>query len=97
MYSKKKMLAFVFMILLLSVRPVFAHDAPEGSEWIMADWMFLSFMIFAATAFFALIIALKRGWLNDIEGEAKHYILEIDEPDYYTVNFGDSEKEKAHG
>ena len=94
MYLKMKMLAFVFMILLLSVRTVFAHDSPDGSEWVMADWMFLSFMIFAGTAFSAFIFAIKRGWLRDLEGEAKHYILQIDEPDYYTIDLDSPAKEK---
>ena len=59
------------------------HDAPKGSEWIMADWMFLSFVIFAGAAFVAFLMALKSGMLSNLE-EAKYYILEIDEADYYT-------------
>ncbi|MCB0083656.1 MAG: hypothetical protein KDE47_22105 [Caldilineaceae bacterium] len=59
------------------------HDAPKGSEWIMADWMFLSFIIFAGTAFVAFLIALKSGYLSNLE-DAKYYILDIDEADYYT-------------
>ena len=62
--------------------PVF-HDAPNGSEWIMADWMFLSFIIFAGTAFIAFLIALKSGQLSNLE-DAKYYVLDIDEADYYT-------------
>ena len=59
------------------------HDAPKGSEWIMADWMFLSFVMFAGAAFVAFLMALKSGMLSNLE-EAKYYILEIDEADYYT-------------
>ena len=59
------------------------HDAPKGSEWVMADWMFLSFIIFAGAAFVAFLIALKSGYLSNLE-DAKYYILDIDEADYYT-------------
>ncbi|HRW10382.1 MAG TPA: hypothetical protein P5121_35000 [Caldilineaceae bacterium] len=59
------------------------HDAPKGSEWVMADWMFLSFIIFAGAAFVAFLIALKSGLLSNLE-DAKYYILDIDEADYYT-------------
>jgi hypothetical protein len=59
------------------------HEAPEGSEWVMADWMFLSFLIFAGASFIAFLLALKSGLLSNIE-DAKYYILEIDEQDYYT-------------
>lgn len=62
------------------------HEAPAGSEWIMADWMFLSFMIFAGAAFVAFLVALKSGMLSNLE-EAKYYILEIDETDYYTPDW----------
>jgi hypothetical protein len=59
------------------------HEAPEGSEWVMADWMFLSFLVFAGASFVAFLFALKSGVLSNIE-DAKYYILEIDEEDYYT-------------
>jgi hypothetical protein len=44
----------------------------------MADWMFLSFAIFAGASFLAFMLALKAGWLSNLE-EAKYYILEIEE------------------
>lgn len=59
------------------------HEAPKGSEWIMADWMFLSFLVFAGVAFLAFILALKSGLLSNLE-DAKYYILDIEEEDYYT-------------
>lgn len=71
------------IISLVAVLPASAHDAPSGSEWVMADWMFLSFVIFAGAAFTAFIFALKSGLLSNLE-DAKYYVLEIDEPDYYT-------------
>ncbi len=90
MTSKLKVLLLVLVVLLVSVSPAFAHDAPEGSEWIMADWMFLSFALFAGVAFVGFLVALKRGWLAELEGEAKQHILEIDEPDYYTTGWSDA-------
>jgi heme/copper-type cytochrome/quinol oxidase subunit 2 len=63
------------------------HEAPEGSEWIMADWMFLSFAIFAGVAFLAFMVALKRGLLSNLE-DAKYYVLEIEEEDYYSPDWG---------
>ena len=65
------------------------HDAPDGSEWIMADWMFLSFVLFAGAAFVAFLWALKAGLLSNLE-DAKHYILEIEEEDYYTPEWATS-------
>lgn len=59
-----------------------AHDAPQGSEWVMADWMFLSFILFAGVAFISFLLALKAGLLSNLE-DAKYYILEIEEQDYY--------------
>ena len=92
MRSKKQLMLFGVLLLLVTVQPALAHDAPEGSEWIMADWMFLSFALFAGVAFVAFLVALKRGVLSELEGEAKHYILEIEEEDYYTTGWSDSER-----
>ena len=78
------MLAVV--ISLVAVLPASAHDAPSGSEWVMADWMFLSFVVFAGAAFIAFLFALKSGLLSNLE-DAKYYVLEIDEPDYYTPDW----------
>lgn len=61
-----------------------AHEAPAGSEWVMADWMFLSFIIFAGIAFVAFLLALKAGLLSNLE-DAKYYILEIEEEDGYNT------------
>ncbi|MEJ2013026.1 MAG: hypothetical protein P8X64_12490 [Anaerolineales bacterium] len=84
----------VLMVMLVvigfSAQPALAaplaHEAPRGSEWIMADWMFLSFGIFAGVAFLAFLAALKRGLLTNLE-DAKYYVLEIDEEDYYTPDW----------
>ncbi len=78
------------VISLVAVLPASAHDAPSGSEWVMADWMFLSFVIFAGAAFVAFLFALKSGLLSNLE-DAKYYVLEIDEPDYYTPDWAKTE------
>ena len=85
----KKLLTLITTLLVLSVplQPALAHEAPGGSEWIMADWMFLSFVIFAGVALLSLVVAIKSGWLSDLEGDAKHYVLEIQEEDYYTPDW----------
>lgn len=68
-----------------------AHDAPEGSEWVMADWMFISFGAFAGCALAAFLVALKLGLLSNLE-DAKYYILEIEEEqDYYTPEWARTE------
>ncbi|MGW8318618.1 MAG: hypothetical protein ACWGPS_05175 [Candidatus Promineifilaceae bacterium] len=63
-----------------------AHEAPKGSEWVMADWMFLSFVVFAGVSFMAFLMALKAGWLSNLE-EAKYPMLEIEEEDYYSPDW----------
>jgi hypothetical protein len=68
---------------LLSAAPALGHDQPAGAEWLMADWMLLSFLAFGAIALVAFLVALKRGYLSNLE-DAKYHILTIDEPDYYT-------------
>lgn len=91
MSTKWKIILVLLLLLLVAVQPALAHEAPDGSEWVMADWMFLSFVIFAVSAFVGFMVALKRGWFSDLEGEAKLYILKIDEPDYYTSSWSDEE------
>lgn len=76
-------LLYALLLTALVAVPAFAHDGPEGAEWVMADWMFITFAIFAGGALIAFVVALKAGLLSDIEG-AKYQILTIDEPDYYT-------------
>jgi len=70
-----------------------AHEAPQGSEWVMADWMFLSFGLLSGAGLVAFLIALKLGLLSNLE-EAKYYLLEIEEEDnYYTPDWIRSEGE----
>jgi len=51
----------------------------QPSDYFYLMW-FLSFFLFALVG---LLVALRRGWLRDVES-AKYYMMEIDEPDYYT-------------
>jgi len=76
------LLSALVLTALVAV-PALAHDGPEGAEWVMADWMFVTFAVFAGGALIAFVVALKAGLLSNIEG-AKYQILTIDEPDYYT-------------
>lgn len=88
----KPLIAVLLTLIFLSViaGPALAaaphHEAPEGSEWVMADWMFLSFIIFAGVSFIAFLFALKSGYLSNLE-EAKYPMLEIQEEDYYTPDW----------
>ena len=76
-------LGMAIAITLFVAVPVFAHDTPEGGEWVMADWIFVTFAVFAGGALLAFVVALKAGLLSNVE-EAKYYMLSIDEPDYYS-------------
>ena len=77
---------WVFLIALAAAIPASAHDQPDGANWLMADWMLLSFLIFFGMALIVFLIALKRGFFRNLE-DAKYYILTIDEPDYYTPDW----------
>lgn len=74
--------------LLLPAVPALAHEAPDQGEaaWLMADWMLLSFLVFFSVALVVFVVALRRGYLTDLES-AKYHILTIDEPDYYTPDW----------
>ncbi|OGC76669.1 MAG: hypothetical protein A2Z27_04875 [candidate division Zixibacteria bacterium RBG_16_50_21] len=81
-------ISFLALLLITVTHPALAappaHEAPTGSEWVMADWMFLSFGLFAGVGMLAFLIALKLGLLSNIE-EAKYYLLEIEEEDDYYI------------
>ncbi len=82
--------SIALVLVALLVTPAFAHsplhDQPDGADWLMADWMLYSFLIFFMAGLFAFLIALKRGFFHNIE-DAKYYILSIDEKDYYTPDW----------
>ncbi len=84
--------AAAMTLLLASVSPVFAHEVPDGSEWVMADWMLLSFVSFFGAALIVFLIAVRRGLFRHLE-DAKYHLLSVDEPDYYTPDWA---KEDSH-
>ncbi|MEA2622314.1 MAG: hypothetical protein QOH61_1224, partial [Chloroflexota bacterium] len=53
--------ALAIVAALLFATPALAHDQPAGAEWLMADWMLLSFLAFGAVSLVAFLAALKRG------------------------------------
>jgi hypothetical protein len=69
--------------LLVFATPALGHEQPDGAEWLMADWMLLSFLVFGGAALAIFVVALRRGHFHNMEA-AKYHILSIDEPDYYT-------------
>lgn len=83
-----RLLAVFYTLLcsLLVAYPVFAHDAPPGDDYQMADWMFFSFLIFFGVSFIVFLFALKRGWMSNPE-DVKYQILTINEPDYYSPDW----------
>ncbi len=83
-------LVIAVVMLALFATPAFAHsplhDQPDGADWLMADWMLYSFLIFFIASLLVFVIALKRGVFHNIE-DAKYYILTIPEEDYYTPDW----------
>ena len=77
---------YVLLFSLFAATPASAHEQPGGADWLMADWMLLSFLVFFGVALIAFVVALKRGYLSNLE-DAKYHILTIDEPDYYTPDW----------
>lgn len=49
----------------------------------MDDWMLVAFLGFFGAALILFVVALKRGLLTHME-EAKYYLLQVEEPDFYT-------------
>jgi hypothetical protein len=86
-------LTWIAFLLLLFAAPVLAHEGPdEGAEWLMADWMLLSFLVFFGVALIAFLVAVRRGYLRNLE-DAKYHILTIDEPDYYTPEWAQEDEQ----
>lgn len=79
-------------LLMALVLPVLAHDQPDGAEWLMADWMLLSWLAFFLAGLVSFVFALRRGLLSNLEGPSKHYLLTIDEPDYYTPDWAQDDE-----
>lgn len=73
-----------------------AHEIPDGSEWIMADWMLLSFLSFFGSALALFVVALRRGLFRNLE-QAKYYLLSVEEPDYYTPEWAREDSDASVG
>ena len=72
-------------ILLATAAPAWAHDQPDGAtaSFVMADWMFWTFVLFGGASFFGACAAWKMGHFRDMDDQ-RLVPLYIDEPDYYT-------------
>ncbi len=92
-YTIQSLFIAVGLVLLFATPALaapLAHDQPDGADWIMADWMLYSFLIFFLAGFTVFLIALKRGMFHKIE-DAKYYILSIQEEDSYTPDWAKGE------
>ncbi len=91
-------IAILYTILssLLIFSTALAHDAPQGDDYEMADWMMFTFLFFFGISFIIFLFGLKRHWFSNPES-AKYYILSIDEKDYYTPEWAlEKGKEETH-
>jgi hypothetical protein len=72
-------------VLLATAAPAWAHDQPDGAtaSFVMADWMFWTFVLFGGASFFGACAAWKLGHFRDMDDQ-RLVPLYIDEPDYYT-------------
>lgn len=67
-----------------------ASVSPDGGEFVMADWMLLSFLVFFGVALLVFLIAVRRGLLRRME-DAKYHLLSVEAPDYYTPDWAKEE------
>ena len=95
--SVKSIIAVLLVVvgLLVTATPALGHEQPDGAEWLMADWMLLSFMVFGGAALTVFLVAVRRGHFHDMEA-AKFHILSIEEPDYYTPDWAREHAEEDH-
>ncbi len=84
-------IAMLALIATPALAAPLGHDQPDGADWLMADWMLYSFLVFFMAALFVFLVALKRGMFHNIEN-AKYYILTIQEEDYYTPDWAKEKK-----
>jgi hypothetical protein len=85
-------------LLLLSAPPALAHDQPEGGSapFVMADWMFWTFVLFGGASFLGICAAWKLGHFRDLDDQ-RLVPLFIDEPDYYTPEWALEDDEEEAG
>lgn len=82
------------LLLALTAGMAQASVSPDGGEFVMADWMLLSFLAFAGAALFVFLVAVRRGMFRNMEA-AKYYLLSVKEPDYYTPDWAREEDDDA--
>jgi hypothetical protein len=72
-------------VMLVATATASAHDQPEGGDasYVMADWMFWTFVLFGGASFIGVCAAWKLGFFRDMDDQ-RLVPLYIDEPDYYT-------------
>jgi|TARA_B100000378_G_scaffold239074_2_gene206775 hypothetical protein len=80
--------------LAMAAAPAWASVSPKGAEFVMADWMLLSFLSFAGAALVVFLIAVRRGMFVGME-EAKYPLLSVEEPDYYTPEWAKEDGDAA--
>lgn len=76
-----------WLALLLFFGLALAHDQPEDpvGDFVMTDWMILtSFFGFMIPALIITVVAWRKGYFHDLEGESKSYFLKEPDPDYET-------------
>jgi hypothetical protein len=78
-------LGLAAVVLLVTAAPAWAHDQPNGgtASFVMADWMFWTFVLFGGGSFLGACAAWKLGHFRDMDDQ-RLVPLFIDEPDYYT-------------
>jgi hypothetical protein len=77
----------IWIVMAVAVAGVaFGHDQPEDeiADYVMTDWMLITaFLGFMVPALLVTLIAWRRGFFHDLEGEVKTFWLSP-EPDYET-------------
>jgi hypothetical protein len=78
-------LLLVMVVMMTFAAPAWSHDQPEGRDasYVMADWMFWTFVLFGGSSLLGACVAWKLGFFRDMDDQ-RLVPLYIDEPDYYT-------------
>lgn len=89
-----RIITAALMVLLLTAPPAWAHDQPEGgnASYVMADWMFWTFVLFGGASFVGACAAWKLGYFRDLDDQRRVPLM-IDEPDYYTPEWASEDDE----
>jgi len=83
---------------LVTAGPAWAHDQPKGAtaSFVMADWMFWTFVLFGGISFIGACAAWKLGHFRDMDDQ-RLVPLYIEEPDYYTPDWALEDDEGPAG